>query len=221
MQLILDLLYPARCSACDAACAKGASFCTVCSRALEPIVRACGCCGLPTTGPKCIVCLVHAPPFVRASSAFAFGGPLADAIRRFKWGRLPSLAKQLGPLLSDRSSDDARLVIPVPLHSKRLRQREFNQSALLARAAKLSGQLELDALVRVRDTPPQAELNGRQRRDNVRGAFRARGDRVSGRRVLLVDDVLTTGATAEACTRALLDAGASEVVVLTLARAMP
>src|SRR5262249_290361 len=108
-------------------------------------------------------------------------------------------------------------------HPRRLRERQFNQAALLALAWAPRGGPLVDpfALERVHDTPPQSSLSGAARQTNVRGAFRARIDRVLGRRVLLVDDVVTAGATAEACGKALLRAGAREVLVLTVARAVP
>src|SRR5581483_5379618 len=137
---------------------------------------------------------------------------------------LPELATPLGRLLRGSCAPAGDVVVPVPLHPRRLRAREFNQAALLAYAARASSRappVDVQALDRVRDTPPQTELGVIDRRANVRGAFRAHEDRVRGKSITLVDDVMTTGATAEACTRALLDAGAREVAVLTLARAMP
>ncbi len=158
---------------------------------------------------------------------FAFGGPLADAIRRFKFGRMPALGRTLASLLredeelTDKEALERRLIVPVPLHYRRLRQREFNPASLLVLAAPLTGIRAFDALSRVRDTPPQTALSGRARQNNVRDAFVGRRDRVRGRSVLLIDDVMTTGATVEACTRALRQAGAIEVSVLTMARAVP
>ena len=117
--------------------------------------------------------------------------------------------------------DDAGLLVPVPLHWRRLLRRRYNQAALLANAlARLSGVVACpDALRRRRNTPSQGSVGGPQRRTNVKGAIRPhRPDRIAGRRVLLVDDVLTTGATVDECALALLEAGATAVDVLTLAR---
>jgi ComF family protein len=111
------------------------------------------------------------------------------------------------------------LLVPVPLHPLRLRQRGYNQSALIALGT--GRKIDARALERIRDTPPQAGLGAEQRRRNLAGAFRARAERVRGRRVILVDDVVTTGATVEAASRELLRAGAQSVDVLTLARAVP
>jgi ComF family protein len=225
----LALLYPARCSACDGACDESAAFCDLCAVSLEAIGRACARCGLPLEGQEragpCLACLQRYPPFQSAEAPFLFGGALAQAIRRLKWARLPELGRPLAALWPTRVADGVELMVPVPLHPKRLRAREFNQAALLAleleRRVRAGPRVELRALARIRDTPPQSALGPVDRRTNVRGAFLAERRRVDGRRVLLVDDVLTTGATAEACALALLDAGAAEVRVLTLARAMP
>ncbi len=225
---LLALLYPARCSSCDGPCEEGAAFCELCGISLEAIAVACPRCGFPSesdgaarAGP-CLACLKRAPPFRTAEAPFLFGGALARAVRRLKWGRQPELGRPLGALLPKRLLEAADLVVPVPLHPRRLRAREFNQSALLAiEVARRRRPVDLRALERTRDTPPQSALGVAERRRNVRGAFRARRSSVEGRRVLLVDDVFTTGATCEACTLALLEAGAAEVAVLTLARAMP
>jgi ComF family protein len=246
MRAALGLLFPLRCASCDEILDADGTFCPACSITLEPIVWSCPLCALPlpatTTNARmptpCLGCL-HRPP--RVSGAFApfeYGGALAEAIKRLKWHDRPDLATRLGHMLADgfvRAGPrfaDAELIIPVPLHPRRLRKREFNQaalladammSAMLARARRRDWRLDTTALVRLRDTPPQMGLDRAQRRLNMRGAFAvpkwARA-RVAKRRVLLVDDVLTTGATADACAVALVDGGASSVVVLTLGKAM-
>jgi ComF family protein len=225
---ILALLYPARCSACDAPCDEGAPFCTVCWQSIEAISFACEACGLPlprAQAPplRCLGCLSRPPPFESACAPFQFGGAVARAIRRLKWARAPELAKPLAKQLVGRFAPTGDLIVPVPLHPARLREREFNQAALLALGARHSTgpPVDVHALERLRDTAPQSALGLAERRANVRGAFRARPGAVRGRIVTLVDDVLTTGATAEECARVLLDAGARAVRVLTVARAMP
>lgn len=222
----VTLLYPARCAACDAACPEERAFCETCGFGLQPLGAACSTCALPLpSGTRCLACLSRPPPFARAFAPFEFGGPLAQAIRRLKWGRQPELGRPLGALLPADRLADCELIAPVPLHPRRLRAREFNQAALIALGARAAHRslppVDVRALDRVRDTPPQSALGLDDRRRNVRGAFRARPERVRGRRVLVVDDVLTSGATAWACTRALLSAGAREVGVLTVARAVP
>jgi len=134
----------------------------------------------------------------------------------------PFLAENMGTELLRRPEHlPADLIVPVPLHPVRLRERTFNQAELLARALskKLAVPCESDLLIRCRSTRPQAELNRQERTRNVRGAFDLRGEaRVKGLRILLVDDVFTTGSTAEACARLLKSAGARTVVVVTAVR---
>ncbi len=217
------LFFPNRCTACDELCPEAKAFCGSCERFLEPITAACRRCALPLPmAALCLGCLADPPEQARAHAPFQFGGPIADAIRRFKWANLPELSGALGSMLTLPSEWPAfDVTVPVPLHRKRLQTRKYNQSALLAIAARhLLPPLELSALDRIRDTPPQSSLDFSKRRSNVRGAFIAAPSKVHGRRVLLVDDVLTTGATVRACARALRKAGATEVAVLTVARAV-
>jgi ComF family protein len=164
--------------------------------------------------------------FEQARSFGAYDGGLRDILQHFKYRGFRPLARPLGDRLAqalERFSDTSwDLILPVPLHRNRERQRGFNQASLLAkRVGRLSGtRLGDKDCVRVRDTPPQAGLRAAERRKNVKGAFAVpRPERVRGLRVLLVDDVMTTGATADACARALLDAGVRRVSVLSLARA--
>src|SRR5205085_5468843 len=140
------------------------------------------------------------------------GGARARAIQRFKYEDALRLAAPLGALLRDacrKGRPEADVVVPVPLHRRRLAERGYNQSALLARhvAAELRAPLATTALARVIDTVPQVELPRERRPINVEGAFRARRTLVSDRAISLVDDVSTTGSTIRACRRALLDAG--------------
>ena len=194
---LLDLLAPLQCAACDEPLAVGElGFCDGCGLLLEPDPLRIG--------------------------AFLYGGPLADAVRRFKYGARPELARPLGRLLADAAlarGDMVQAVVPVPLHRARLAQRGFDQATLLAGpVAHALGAPLSHALVRRRPTRAQAGLGPPQRAVNVRGAFVARP--VSGP-VLLVDDVRTTGATLFACAEALREAGADEVRTLTLARVEP
>ena len=154
--------------------------------------------------------------------------PLRQVVQKFKYGRKVSLGKPLGRLMARGCQEFLAgcridLIIPVPLHRKRLRWRGFNQAVLLARQVARAYAVPLDvlALQRLRETAAQTQLSEEERRRNVRGAFALAPDRsVSGLTVLLVDDVYTSGATANECSRTLLKNGAKQVYVLTLARAV-
>ena len=166
--------------------------------------------------------------FEQARSFAPHQGTLRALVQRLKYDGYKPLAKPLGLYLAEAvgrlSAPSFDLVVPVPLHARRQRQRGFNQAELLAAEVARWRRIPLGAqdCVRVRDTPPQTGLRAAERRKNVAGAFDVpEPQRVRGRRVLLIDDVLTTGATANACAQALRAAGAQGVWVATLARAHP
>ena len=223
---LLDLLLPPRCAACDALVTPGESFCVPCAVGLMGPTSPCPRCGEPRTTPRarCPRCRHGRPAFDTLSAPLLYGGPVADAIAKLKYQRRSDLAPQLArlfrPLLAALPELD--LVVPVPLHPQRLARRGYNQATLLARpvARALRRPLCCDALLRQRDTPSQTHLTPAQRRANVVGAFIVpRAERLDGRRVLLVDDVATTGATLDACAAALLASSAARVDALVLARA--
>jgi len=180
---------------------------------------------VPAPGPagRCGECISLPPPFERAWGCFDYSGPVGDAIRAGKYGGrvdgLPVVARALAARLPhELCRDPPEVVLPMPLHWRRLDARGFSPPLQLASA--VAGHLRVARrsrwLRRVRHTPRQAGLSDRQRRTNVRGAFRA-SHRVRGRDVLLVDDVLTTGATARAAAKVLGRAGAGRVRVLAAA----
>jgi ComF family protein len=216
---LVTLLYPPLCAACDRPCEENRAFCASCTISVEPVADPCTRCGGPTVGrASCGACQVHPPPYDRARAVWLFGGAVATAIKRCKYADRPEVARSLARAIPTGDLPADALLVPVPLHPIRLRQRGFNQSALIALSTgrKIDGR----ALERIRDTPPQAGLGAEQRRKNLSGAFRARAERVRDRHIVLVDDVVTTGATVEAASRELLRAGARSVDVLTLARAV-
>jgi ComF family protein len=153
-----------------------------------------------------------------------FEGTLREAIHCFKYKNMRALAEPLGGLLVDfwpQLPDPVDVLVPVPLHRRRLRERGYNQAQLLTRhlGVAVSVPVVCDALCRVRYTTSQVGLGLRERRENVAGAFSCAGGRLQGKRVLLIDDVCTTGATLEACCMALKAGGARSVWALTVARA--
>jgi ComF family protein len=224
---LLDLVFPPRCAACGGA-VEAEPFCPVCAEAVDPVPPGCERCGHPGPDPLCGACLASPPAFGAVRAGGLFGGPLADAIHAFKYGGRPALARPLGAWLASRvwppgspPPADA-LVVSVPLARGRRVARGYDQAALLAdalaRAAGAGRRRTRAALRRVRETPPQVGKTRAERARNVAGAFEAAGE-VGGRDVVLVDDVVTTGATADAAAGALRRAGARSVVVVALARA--
>jgi ComF family protein len=229
---VLDSVLPPLCLSCSTAIDMPGALCATCWSRIEFIAPPlCACCGHPFevdagAGMLCGACMVRRPRYRRARAAFRYSDDSRRLVLMFKHADRLDPAPTYGRWLAQAGTEllaDAALVAPVPLHRWRLLWRRYNQSAELARAvARHSGRAVIpDLLVRKRRTPSQANLSARERRRNVAGAFdinpRHR-QRVSGKTVLLVDDVLTTGATVDACTRALLRAGAAAVDVLTLAR---
>lgn len=160
------------------------------------------------------------PPFSKVISYGLYEGVLAEAINQLKFNGVKRLSQPLGKLLLDLDIPDIDGIIPVPLSRKGLLKRGFNQSLLISRVvAKKTGiPLLMDILLKKRETLPQVGLSAHDRLVNLRNAFEVKGD-VKGMHLLLIDDVMTTGATVTECSKELLKSGAAEVVVLTLARA--
>jgi ComF family protein len=183
---------------------------------------------------RCGLCQRAQPPYVKASAYGSYEGGLRELIHLLKYDRVLPAANVLGRMLADAITDlepvfhDRKvLIVPVPLYFKKRRQRQFNQSELIARVAmKLKRdenrfELRPEVLERRRETQSQIGLSRHQRRENMRGAFAvAKPDEIAGREVLLVDDVLTTGTTVSECARVLRRAGASKVYVATVARTL-
>ena len=227
----LDAVLPHQCLACGGLIGEGGGIlCPDCwDRVAFHSPPWCSICGLPFefdmgAGAVCGACARRPPAYRRARAAFAYDDASRRLLLAFKHGDRTDAAPAYGRLLLSSGREllsDIDWVAPVPLHWTRLFSRRYNQAALLAREVASGAGLTLvpDLLVRRRRTPPQGHMTVRQRRDNVRGAFvLGSGRDVVGRRVLLIDDVMTTGATIEACARCLTEAGAAAVDVLTLAR---
>lgn len=229
---LLDLVLPPRCLACGVTVEGAGTVCPPCWRGLTFIAAPqCERCGLPFTIPSepgtlCGACVGHPPAYRRARAALAYDDASRPLLLTFKHSDATHAAAAFAGWMRRAAAEltaEADVLAAVPLHRRRLMRRRYNQAALLALAlAKRSGRpAAVDLLVRHRPTPSQKGADRAARRRNVRGAFAVRPGRaalVEGRTVLLIDDVLTTGATVEECARVLQRAGAASVDVLTLAR---
>lgn len=220
---ILDGLLPCICLLCRVRTESG-GLCRPCQADLPRNHPACPHCAAYTidTTRACGRCQARPPNFARLVVPLRYEFPVDALLTRLKFGRELALAEPLGSLIGTAVSGiDVDIVVPLPLHWRRLLVRGFNQAERLAAvaAARLDRPIHRRALDRRRATRPQTSLDKRARQSNVAGAFRARADAVSGRRVLLVDDVVTSAATVSAASAALYRAGAKEVTVAALARA--
>lgn len=174
----------------------------------------------------CPSCLAHPPAFARARSALVYNDASRELVLGFKHGDQTHTVVTMVPWLRTAGADlwkEADLVVPVPLHPWRLLRRRYNQAALIGHAIAKDRKIPFlaDALVRKRSTPTQGHLNAGERKKNVRKAFTVLSKRVpfiKDKTIILVDDVFTTGATVEECSKALVAAGAKQVFILTLAR---
>jgi ComF family protein len=231
---VSDIIFPPQCLACAEIINQPAKqvFCSTCQEKIVFITdNFCPICGVPflvcPAGTHiCGNCLVNKPYYTRARAVAGFETVIMDAIHKFKYGRNVSTGNSLGLFMANFSFPDFNfseysLLIPVPLHIKRLRDRGFNQSLLLAKemGEKYNLPVKFSLLKRSKFTLTQTGLNKAEREKNIKGAFVvAKKEKVTGKNIILIDDVYTTGATVNECARVLLKAGAQKVSVLTLSR---
>jgi ComF family protein len=230
----LDLLLPPTCTTCSAPVDAPGLLCGACFGELSTIGEpCCGCCGTPfeltwhaAEGDLCQRCVDLPPPFHRARAALNYDAASRRLVLPFKHGDRTEFVTVLARLMAGAGAKlllDADILVPVPLHWRRLFVRRYNQAALLARAlGRISGRPAiLDALMRRHSTEALGDKSAAERREAVTGAFTVRprrANQIEGRRILLIDDVMTSGATAIACTESLLAAGVASVDVLVAVR---
>jgi ComF family protein len=233
MKAFLDILYPRRCLGCGLSAPEAFRYmCWDCwSDAARIEAPFCELCGDPVAGAVdhdfiCYSCSAEKPAFDGARSAARYDGAVGEALRQLKYEKALWLAPDVAELLqncldaeySDRAFD---VLVPVPLHHIRRRERGYNQSAVLAGelGRRMGCPVQPGSLRRIRPTATQTNLTAQERLSNVVGAFQhGRTQRLVDRRVLLIDDVMTTGATVNACAKALKKGGAASVHVVTAAR---
>ena len=240
LKSLIDLIYPPRCPICQAFLQdqntlqgkQDLPFCQACFMDFTAIESPlCSLCGRPfSDGAErdriCEDCLRKRPAYDIARAPYLYDGALMTAIHELKYAQRSHLADSLGSLLASFAQIwigelKGSLIVPVPLHPRRLRSRGFNQSLLLSRcvSARTGAQLDFLSLRRTRYTKPQTELSSEERKKNVRKAFEVvKPEAVKGRTIVLVDDVATTGSTLNECAKALKRAGAETVLCLVLAR---
>jgi ComF family protein len=229
---ILDFLYPPRCLKCETRVAINGSLCPACWLEGDFISGSICCrCGVPFEidsgeGAQCGACIANPPSYDQARSIMVYNDASRPLVTGFKYGDRTERAPAFGRWLARAGTDllaTADLIIPVPLHPRRLIARRFNQSGMLAQSLGRETLIPVavDGLVRLRATKQQVGLSHAKRKRNVRGAFIVRAgmtEAIKERHIVLIDDVITSGATIEACVRALRKAQAREVSVLSVAR---
>ncbi len=221
VNFILDVLFPPCCPACGRSIRKEEGFCPECMREVFIPFPGKLC---PRCGKNPCICSELSPPYQRTWAAAFYEGAVQRAVRRFKFHNHPGSAELLGGMMAETflsSGAEAKefdLLVPIPSRARKKRQRGYNQAVLLAKEISKRTKIPMNekVLIKIRDTKAQHNLNEQDRLKNLKGSFSA-GKEVCGQKILLIDDVLTTGSTAKEAATALFAAGAEEVSVLVLA----
>lgn len=231
LELARELLFPSFCALCTNPAEMGMPLCPDCLSRMEFISARCGLCGEPFSGEPaerlCKDCMTEKPHFEKARAWLKFQEPVTGIVHGFKYQRqfqfLDWMARGLCRLFQKEfAGQKFDMLVPLPMHWQRLMQRGYNQALILARpiSQKLKIPLRTGTLVRVRNNPPQVGLTRPARKQNIKKVFAVKNPKmVSGKNILLIDDVITTGATVDEAARVLRKAGAESVSVLALARA--
>ncbi len=226
LNTFLNLLFPQSCPLCNSPSVnhKTAPICPLCWENITPYNGPlCNRCGRPLVSDKSIICgeCITDEPFFKHTKYYGlYEGGLKEAIKLLKYHGIKRLSGPLSDLFFQLQLPSVDVIIPVPLYEKGLRERGFNQSALLARhlSKRLKIPVVINSLIKNRDTQPQATLNAEERKRNVRGAFIVKNEEAIYKKdIMLIDDVLTTGATIMECSKVLKKAGAGDIYVITLA----
>ncbi|MDA3812969.1 MAG: ComF family protein [Candidatus Cloacimonetes bacterium] len=229
LQTFIGLFFPKICLSCDEQLLENEQYlCSNCFESLKFLENICPICGAPKTEDKCNVCQINEFLFAEARSVFMFNKVVQNLIHEFKYNEMTKIAKFLGKLSQEyiekfQPFDHIDYVAPVPLHKVKKRSRGFNQSELLTReiSKKMNWEHLPNLIERKRFTETQTKLNKEQRRKNVSFAFKINSKyNIKGKNILLVDDVFTTGATANSITVALKEKQVNKVYVFTIARAL-
>ena len=228
LKSIQQWLFPGICLLCSERVAASNEFCDACEASLPHLYNGCKQCAAPlaetsTTQHRCGACQQRPPAFSRALAPFVYAAPIDRLIQDLKYQQRLDTAWLLGARLADyvaSRNPEIDVIVPVPLHTKRLRERGYNQSLEIARpvAERLRLRLDYQSGQRTRATPPQTSLPPKARQRNVRNAFKVIGS-LKGARVAVVDDVMTTGHTVNAFANCLKKAGAKSVEIWVVARA--
>lgn len=229
IQKAMQNAFQQHCLMCASACGKH----SLCKSCIDSLTRApspsCPQCGLPTQGEHCGLCIKNTPHYDATKALLTYAFPSSAILQHYKYSNALFLSQLFGDLFSQRlqknsTVSDIDLIVPMPLHAGRIKERGFNQSLEVAKviAKQLDIPLDKTSCIRIKNTPPQASLPLKERLKNVRGAFEVNTDHsVKGKRIAIVDDVMTTGASLNELAKALKKAKAAHVECWVIARALP